>query len=62
VEGTLSGSVDGNRILLTVSRLFPATVTIITSGDQQTALLQAQGTKVESILVIFTRDNVSEKK
>jgi hypothetical protein len=62
VEGTLSGRIDGNRILLTVSRLFPATVTIITSADQHSGLLQAQGTKVESISVIFTRDNVSEKK
>jgi hypothetical protein len=59
VEGSLSGRVSGNQIVLTTSGIVAGTLTLTTTGNRQTALLQPQGAKVRSVSITMTREGMT---
>ncbi|HLN09874.1 MAG TPA: hypothetical protein VK281_13095 [Xanthobacteraceae bacterium] len=56
VEGTLSGRVRDNQIILKTAGVIPATLTLTTTDARQSALLQPEGAKVRSVSITMTRD------
>jgi hypothetical protein len=61
VEGSISGRAEGSRLLLSMSGIIVATLTIDTNGDRQSVLIQLQGAKFESASANMTR-NISTAK
>lgn len=59
VEGSLSGRISGNQITLSTSGIIAGTLTLTTSGNRQTALLQPQGAKVRSVSITMTREEMT---
>jgi hypothetical protein len=61
VEGKISGRAEGNRLLLSMSGIITATLTIDTNGDHQSVLIQLQGAKFESASATMTRSASAAK-
>jgi hypothetical protein len=59
VEGSLSGRISGNQIVLTTSGIIAGSLTLTTTGNRQTALLQPQGAKVRSVSITMTREEMT---
>jgi hypothetical protein len=56
VEGSFTGRLDGDKIVLRTSGVITATLTLATTGSRQTVVLQLQGSTVQSVSLTMARE------
>jgi hypothetical protein len=59
VEGSFTGRVNGNQIVLNTSGIIAAALTVTTTGPSQTVVLKIEGAKVSSVSITLKREGVS---
>jgi hypothetical protein len=57
VEGSFTGRVNGNQILLNTSGIIAAALTVTTTGPTQTVVLKLEGAKVSSVTITLKRED-----
>ena len=56
VEGSFTGRVNGNQIVLNTSGVIAAALTVTTTGPSQTVVLKLEGAKVSSVSITLKRE------
>jgi hypothetical protein len=57
VEGSFTGRINGNQIVLNTSGIIAAVLTVTTTGPSQTVVLKLEGAKVSSVSITLKREN-----
>jgi hypothetical protein len=57
VEGTFTGRINGNQIVLNTSGIIAAVLTVTTTGPSQTVVLKLEGAKVSSVSITLKRED-----